>query len=154
GDIHRVELRTRMPFKYGIATMTETPHVFVRLWVQADGKPSVGIAADHLPPKWFTKNPEQALSGEISEMLRVVRRGVARAAGMKDASRFDLWRRHYKAMAHWGLREGLPPLLTQFGASLVERATIEAVCRTLDQSFADVLRSNQFGIRLGEVHEE
>ena len=69
GDIHRVDLKTRMPFKYGIATMTQTPHVFVRLWVQVDGKLSVGIAADHLPPKWFTKRPEQSIGDEIAEIV-------------------------------------------------------------------------------------
>jgi hypothetical protein len=154
GDIHRVDLRTRMPFKYGIATMTETPHVFVRLRVQVDGKPSVGIAADHLPPKWFTKNPEQPITDEILEMVHVIRHAVALAAGLQDDSPFDLWRQHYKAVAHWGLHESLPPLLTQFGASLVERAMIEAVCRAVDRSFAEMLRTNQFGIRLGELHEE
>jgi hypothetical protein len=154
GDIHRVDLRTRMPFKYGIATMTETPHVFVRLRVQVDGKLSVGIAADHLPPKWFTKNPAQPIADEISEMARAIRHAVALAAGMADDSPFDLWRQHYKAVAHWGLRESLPPLLTQFGASLVERAMIDAVCRAENRPFAEMLRANQFGIRLGEIHEE
>ena len=38
GDIHRIDIRLRMPFKYGIATMTSTPHVFVRLWVEIDGE--------------------------------------------------------------------------------------------------------------------
>ena len=56
GDIHVVELQTRMPFKYGIATMTRTPHAFVRVQLEVDGKPASGIAADHLPPKWFTKD--------------------------------------------------------------------------------------------------
>ena len=26
GDIHLVDLETRLPFRYGIATMTEAPH--------------------------------------------------------------------------------------------------------------------------------
>jgi hypothetical protein len=28
-----------------------------------------GLAADHLPPKWFTKDPNRALGEEIDEML-------------------------------------------------------------------------------------
>ena len=31
GDLHLIDLQTRMPFRYGIATMTHTPHAFVRL---------------------------------------------------------------------------------------------------------------------------
>ena len=50
GDIHLLDVRTRMPFKYGIATMTSTPHLFLRLRVEVDGKLATGIAADHLPP--------------------------------------------------------------------------------------------------------
>src|SRR5262249_36292274 len=45
-----------------------------------------------------------------------------------------------------------PPLLTQFGTSLVERAMIEAVCRAAGQPFARMLWTNELGIRLGEVH--
>ena len=43
GDIHLLDLQTRMPFKYGIATMTHTPHCFVRLWVDVDGKEAVSF---------------------------------------------------------------------------------------------------------------
>src|SRR5207248_2136075 len=115
GDIHRLDLKTRMPFKYGIATMTETPHVFVRLWVQVDGKLSVGIAADHLPPKWFTKEPNKPIADEIGEMLRVIRHALTAAAGVEGESPFDVWKEVYNAQAHWGLKEKLPPLLTHFG---------------------------------------
>jgi hypothetical protein len=52
-----LDVRTRLPFKCGIVTMTRTPHAFVRIWLEVDGKPATGIAADHLPPKRFTKDP-------------------------------------------------------------------------------------------------
>ena len=45
GDIHLVDLKTRLPFRYGIATMTEAPHAFVRVHVLVDGRPATGIAA-------------------------------------------------------------------------------------------------------------
>ena len=72
GDLHLTRLRTRMPFKYGIATMTSTPHAFLRLRVEGDGKSGIGIAADSLPPKWFTKDPARALDEEVADMLRVI----------------------------------------------------------------------------------
>ncbi|GIT29415.1 MAG: hypothetical protein Ct9H300mP1_14610 [Planctomycetaceae bacterium] len=42
GDIHLVDLETRLPFRYGIATMTEAPHAFVRFtsWLTADPLPA------------------------------------------------------------------------------------------------------------------
>ncbi len=52
-----VPLKTRIPFKFGITTMTAAPHLFVRAVVGVDGKKVEGISADFLPPKWFTKNP-------------------------------------------------------------------------------------------------
>jgi hypothetical protein len=152
GDIHRIDLRTRLPFRYGIVTMTETPHVFVRLSVRVNGTNVVGIAADHLPPKWFTKDPNQPIADEIAVMLRVIQHAVQIAAGLEGESPFELWKQLYNAQSHWGPQEKLPPLLTQFGSSLVERAMIEAVCRAWQQPFSESLRANRFGIRLGDFH--
>jgi L-alanine-DL-glutamate epimerase-like enolase superfamily enzyme len=152
GDIFLLDVRTRLPFKYGIATMTRTPHAFVRLRLEVDGKPATGIAADHLPPKWFTKDPAKPIEEEIAEMLRVIAHALELAAGLRASSPFDAWRQLYEAQAGWGRQAQLPPLLTQFGTSLVERALIEAVARASGQPFARMLWTNQLGIRLEEVH--
>jgi hypothetical protein len=152
GDVFLLDVRTRMPFRYGIATMTRTPHAFVRVQVEVDGKPASGIAADHLPPKWFTKDPAKPIEEEIEEMLRVLTHALELAAGLRVPSPFDAWRQLDEAQAAWGRSAHLPPLLTQFGTSLVERAVIEAVCRAAGQSFARMLGTNQLGIRLGEIH--
>jgi hypothetical protein len=152
GDVFLLDLRTRLPFKYGIATMTQTPHLFVRVHLDVDGKPSVGIAADHLPPKWFTKDPAKPIDEEIDEMLRVITRALELATGLRAPSPFDAWRRLSEAQADWGRSEQLPPLLTQFGTSLVERAMIEAICRASGQPFARMLSTNQLGIQLGDIH--
>jgi hypothetical protein len=152
GDIHLLDLRTRMPFKYGIATMTTCPHAFVRLEVEVGDKIEVGIAADHLPPKWFTKDPARPIANEIAEMLRVIEHALQIATGIRANSPFAAWLNLIAAQAAWGEKGNLPPLLTQFGASLVERALIEAVCRALGKPFFEGLRKNQFGIRLGDIH--
>jgi hypothetical protein len=152
GDIHLLDLRTRMPFRYGIATMTQTPHAFVRLRVEVGGKPAVGISADHLPPKWFTKDPDRSVDAEVAEMVRVIEHAVQLGAGVRAASPFDAWRQVHDAQAAWGRAEGLPPLLTQFGTSLVERAVIEAVCRAKGRPFHALLRVDAFGVRLGDIH--
>ncbi|MDB6126352.1 MAG: hypothetical protein JWM35_248, partial [Verrucomicrobia bacterium] len=56
--------------------MTEVPHVCLRVMFEIDGRAHTGIAADHLPPKWFTKDPTRALGDEIEEMLVVIRAAV------------------------------------------------------------------------------
>src|SRR6516225_8554736 len=120
GDIHLHDTRTRLPFKYGIATMTSAPHLFLRLRVEVDGRPATGIASDGLAPKWFTKDPARPIEEETHEMLRVIENALRLAVGMKADSAFDAWLAVHQAQSEWGKREGLPPLLTQFGTSLVE----------------------------------
>src|SRR3954468_21780185 len=121
-SLHRIALRARMPFRYGIATMTELPHVMLQLTFDIGGKPATGIAADHLPPKWFTKDPNRGLAEEIEEMLTVIRAAVSAARGIRAATPFDFWRELYAAQNAWRKATGLPPLLAHFGTSLVERA--------------------------------
>ena len=151
-DLHLTNLRTRMPFRYGIATMTEVPHLFVRLWVSTEGKSSVGISADLLPPKWFTKDAAKPLDEEIAEMLRVIRHALSIAVDLRGRDAFEIWQQLYRAQNAWGAAEGLPPLLCHLGTSLVERALLESLCRNAGRSFGEMLKANRFGIQLGQMH--
>src|SRR5437773_12351510 len=92
GGIHVLDLQTRMPFKYGIATMTRAPHAFVRLHVEVDGAVATGIDADLLPPKWFTKDPARDLDGEVAEIARVIEHAVSIAAGLDGDRAWRVWR--------------------------------------------------------------
>jgi hypothetical protein len=148
GDIHLIDLATRLPFKYGIATMTQAPQAFVRLVLDVDGRETRGIAADLLPPRWFTKNPEQTLDQEISEMLQVIEHAVARAVGLAGETVFEVWQELAHVQTVWGRERGYPPLLSQFGSTLVERALIEGFCRAAGKPFGQCLRSNALGVRL------
>lgn len=151
-DIHLTNLATRMPFKYGIATMVRVPHAFIRVHARIDGKDSTGLAADLLPPKWFTKDPGKPMDEEVGEMIRVIRHACEAAAGMEADSVFNVWRALYKTQHEWAANQNLPPLLAHFGTSLVERALIEAACRAMEAPFSMGLMENQFGVRLGEIH--
>src|SRR5438874_934406 len=104
-DIHRLDLRTRMPFRYGIATMTDVPEVFVRLWVEIGGKEWAGIASDCLPPKWFTKIPGKPLVEEIDEMLRVIQSALSLAVDLRGSSAFEVWQQLYDAQSAWAKAE-------------------------------------------------
>ena len=151
-ELFRFEHRARIPFRYGIATMTECPHAIVRLTFDLDGTRQAGLAADHLPPKWFTKDPKRALEDEVDEMLRVLRAAVTHAGQIEAATPFAFWQDLERVQAEWAARENLPPLLAHFGTSLVERALIHAVCRARRISFSAALRDGILGIELGALH--
>src|SRR5262245_30975597 len=91
GDIHLHDTKTRLPFHYGIATMTSAPHLFLRLGVEVAGRLATGIAADGLAPKWFTKDPDRPLVEETHEMLRVIENALRLAKGVRGRTPFDAW---------------------------------------------------------------
>ncbi len=154
GDLHLHNLHTRMPFKYGIATMTHMPMVFVRVALEVNGRVSLGVSADLLPPKWFTKDPAREVLDEIHEMLDVIETALETAEGQNAPSVFDLWLHLYDSQTAWANAENKPPLLAHFGTSLVERAVMDAFCRAIAKPFHRALLDNDFGIRLGELHSE
>ena len=46
-DLHVLNMRTRMPFRYGITTLTAVPHLFVRVELEIDGVAvKIGHGAD------------------------------------------------------------------------------------------------------------
>lgn len=151
--LHRAELRTRIPFRYGIAEMRDVPHVFVRVVVRTRHGASEGIAADLLPPKWFTKDPARSVADEVAEMQAVVACACAGARGLEARSAFAWWRALATQQKAEAERRGWPPLLSGFGVSLLERAVIEAVARAEGTTFARALRDGTFGFDPGAVHE-
>src|SRR2546425_6921209 len=95
--------RTRFPFRYGIASMTDVPHLFVRARVAVGGKSSLGLTAEGLPPKWFTKNPATTFEQDLPEMLEVIGHATALAEQIAHApvSFFDFWHELNRQQADW-----------------------------------------------------
>jgi L-alanine-DL-glutamate epimerase-like enolase superfamily enzyme len=144
-----------MPFRYGIATLTGLPHAFVRVTAEIGGQARDGVAADHLPPKWFTKDPDRDPAAEIDDMLAVIRRAQLHALEIGETPTvFAFWRQLWDRQEAWAAKESVPRLLAHFGTSLVERALIDAYCRAQGLAFPQALRSNAFGIDLGSIHPE
>ncbi len=131
-------VKLRMPFRFGVVTLTESPQVFVRCRIRLEsGKESEGAAAELLAPKWFDKNP--ALSNEDNyEQLRVSLRGAREsylAHGMATA-----WQH---SMPTRGLVEN-------YGPALIDRAVLDALCRALGLSFYEAIRNNLVGAEVFE----
>lgn len=153
-ELFRLELRARMPFRYGIATMTEVTQLITRFTFEIDGRPETGIASDLLSPKWFTKDPARGLADEVDEMLRVIRAAIAHARAIRAATVFGFWRELYAAQSAWAKTEQLPPLLSNFGTSFVERGLVHALCRARKSNLSAALRDDLFAVDLGSLHPD
>ena len=148
--------RTRFPFRYGIASMTEVPHLFVRTRVTVGKESSFGVTSEGLPPKWFTKNPATTFEQDLPEMLEVISHAakLAEQIAQTPISFFDLWRELYRQQDEWAKSCRLAPLLANLGVSLVERAALDGLCRIAGQPLHRLVATHRLGLRLGEVYPE
>jgi L-alanine-DL-glutamate epimerase-like enolase superfamily enzyme len=146
--------RTRFPFRYGIASMTEVPHLFIRTLVKVSNESSVGLTSEGLPPKWFTKNPSTTFEQDLPEMLEVISHAVrlAEQIAQQPIKLFDFWCELYRQQETWAKSRGFASLLSNLGVALVERAVLDGLCRIAGQPLHRMIAANQLGLRLGEVH--
>jgi len=143
-----------MPFRFGIAVMTEAPHVFLHATFEIGGKVFTGLAAEGLLPRWFDKSPDKSPQQELDDLLFVIRQAVSFAHEIPAGTAFDFWRHLYSLQMPWAAQRGLPPLLAHFGVSLLERAMFDALARSQKVNLSTLLRTNLPGIDLGTIHPE
>ncbi len=153
-DFRVLPMRTRFPFKYGIASLTALPHLVLKVETEVEGAPAAGIASEGLPPKWFTKNPDTTFEEDLPAMLEVIGQAAELALAAPPSSFFELWLKIHEAQSAWACEAGHPPLLANLGVSLIERALIDALCRHLGSTLHTVLGENRLGLRLGEIRPE
>ncbi len=142
------DVKLRMPFRFGVVTLTESPQAYARVRVElADGRGGWGAAAELLAPKWFDK--DLSLSNEDNyAQLRLALR-IARDAYLGDGARrsaYGHFAAHYRPQIEAGARRGLNPLVANYGPALIDRALLDALCRLLGVSFYDALRANLPGV--------
>ena len=129
-DFFERDVRLRMPFRFGVVTLTEAPQAFALATIELEnGKQSQGAAAELLAPKWFDKNP--ALTNEDNfEQLRASMRAARSAyldAGMNTA---------------FGHSRPTLGLVENYGPALLDRALLDALCRALGISFYEAVKTN------------
>lgn len=155
--IHFSTIQTRMPFRYGIATMKRLPITFVFLKFQfgeSRSQTGWGFASDLLPPRWFKKDPTQAPEAEIEEMKQVLRHAITVAEELAAETPFAFWSQLYNAQLAWAISCEIPALLANFGTSFVERALLDAFARHRQQPLARLIHQNKLGIQLASLHPE
>ena len=150
-DFFVLQTRTRFPFRYGIASMTDVPHLFVRTRVTSGTKSVSGLTAEGLPPKWFTKNPATTFDQDLPEMLEAIGHAthLAEQIAQRPVSFFDFSRELDRQQSGWAESRTLAPLLAHLGVSLAERAVLDGLCRLDGQPLHRMMAADRLGLRLG-----
>jgi hypothetical protein len=127
------DVRLRLPFRFGVVTLTESPQAFARARIRLeDGREGAGAAAELLAPKWFDKDP--ALSNE--DNFEQLRRSLALAR--------DAYLAH-EARTAWEHASPARGLVENYGPALLDRAVLDALCRALGVSFYRAVQANLVG---------
>lgn len=142
------DVQLRLPFRFGAATVTSCPQVYVRARIRlTDGRISEGCAAEMMIPKWFDKSPDLSNDDNFAQLRRALQ--LTRAAYTSSSQVQTAWRHfatHYQALLDAGRVAGLNPLVTSYGPALVDRALMDAVCLDASASFAQAMSANLCGI--------
>lgn len=138
----------RLPFRFGVVTLTAAPQAYARLRITlSDGRSAWGSAAELMAPKWFDKNPALSNEQNFDQLRRSLRNAVtAYAADRAPRTAFGHSAAHHAALVRQGAGEGLNALVVSYGAALLDRAVIDALCRLRGVPFTALLGRNQFGI--------
>lgn len=132
-ELKERDVRLRLPFRFGVVTLTESPQAFARVRIRLeDGRESQGAAAELLAPKWFDKDP--ALSNE--DNCEQLRRSLAAAR--------DAYLAH-EARTAWDHASPARGLVENYGPALLDRAVLDALCRALGVSFYRAVQANLVG---------
>jgi hypothetical protein len=153
-DAERFErdARFRLPFRFGVITVTEATQAVVRARVaMPDGREVEGVAAECLAAKWFDKDPGLSDAQNLDHLRQAIDVAVAlyRAAGARTP--FGLFAGTYRAQLARGAALGQNPLVASYGPALLDRAILDAVGRALGLSFAAMVRANVPGMAIGEL---
>ena len=150
------DVRLRLPFRFGVVTLTEAPQAFVRARIALeDGREGWGAAAEMLAPKWFDKDPALSNADNVAQLWTALR--VARelyVEGRLAHTAFRLFDESYHFQIAECGRRGLNPLIASYGPALLDRAVLDALCRLHGVSFYEAMRTNLPGMAPAEFLPE
>jgi hypothetical protein len=134
------------PFRFGAVTVNEASQLFVHVTAEVDGRPSTGVTAELMVPKWFNKDP--ALSAD--ETVDQLRRSAAIARDIylqaQPDTAFGLHAACHGAQAGECGKAGMPPLAAAFGAAEIDKAVLDALLRAAGTDFFSGMRGNIAGM--------
>ena len=126
-EVERYErpVELRLPFRFGVVTLTQCPQAFARVRIELpDGKGAWGV----------TKMAHEAYLSDATA-----------------ATAFGHFARHHDAHCQAAAAQGFNPLLASYGPALLDRAVLDALCRSAGTSFYQAVQGNVAGIGTGRA---
>ena len=140
--------RLRLPFRFGVITVTEGLQAYVRVRVRLhDGREGFGYAAEALAAKWFDKDLRLSDAQNHDQLRKAIELAAEAYRRAPPSSAFDLYADHYRHQLSAGRELALPPLVASYGQAMLDRAVMDALCRIEGASFWTAMRSNLAGMR-------
>src|SRR6185295_495625 len=153
-DLFERDVRLRMPFRFGIVTLTESPQAFARVRILlAGGAEAEGAAAELLAPKWFDKNPGLTNEQNFDQLRLALHLARDAYLGAAADTAYGHSRSQYEPQIARGAARALNPLVANYGPALIDRALLDALCRAFGISFYQAIRSNIAGITAPETED-
>ena len=141
-------VKMRMPFRFGVVTLTACPQAFVRVRIVTDGGVEAeGASAELLAPKWFDKNLALSNDDNFNQLRSSLR--LARAAYLahgESRPAFAHFAANYQSQIDEAAAQQLNPLIACFGPALIDRALLDALCCAQGISFYEAVQRNLPGI--------
>jgi hypothetical protein len=113
----------RLPFQFGVVTLTTCPQVFVRVRIRTEsGREEQGAAAELLAPKWFDKNLSLSNDDNLDQLrasLQLAREAYLSDHGARPA--FGHFAAHMQSQIDVAATRGLNPLVACFGPARAPR---------------------------------
>lgn len=148
-------VHTRIPFKFGAHVLRAVPLAEMSVSIEIEsGGFMHGRSSDLLMPKWFEKNPERSPQEDSEALADSAREASQIALAHSGGTAFEIWESVYSD--HVGGRDhnDSDALVKGFGAAMVERAMIDAVCHASGLSFYGALSKGVLGFDSARVIEE
>ena len=147
-DLFERNVKLRLPFRFGVVTLTAAPQAFVRARIETEkGATAIGAAAELMVPKWFDKSPALSDDENVAQLrasLALARESYL-AGGANTA--FGHFIDNYAPQIAIGSMQGMNSLVACYGPALIDRALLDALCRALGVSFFAAIQKNLPGIQ-------
>ncbi|SEA49183.1 enolase C-terminal domain-like protein [Variovorax sp. YR216] len=120
----------RLPFKFGAATLTRCPQVFVRATVDCGTSGTTeGWAAELMVPRWFDKRTDRSPADNVRDLQHALESTSSAYTRDAPTTAFALFAQNYQALMKHGEASGATALSTAFAQAVIDRAVIDALCR-------------------------
>lgn len=151
-ELARTPCRARLPFRFGSVTVTAADLLTCRVQCEDGGSKTHGWSADLLVPRWFRRDVARTPEQDADALAQSASAAAAAfTAGSAPRSAFALWWQAFSACVP-AAQPDAPDLLERgFGVALLERAVLDAACRSSGLPFPRALREDLLGFEPAAV---